>query len=78
MFYRDNMFYRSENGNIGFKKLDFEIFIADIIDGIEPKNMKDLEWMVKKMVDAVQLCAWEYANDSDDIEDEWEDIFYEY
>lgn len=72
------MFYRNEKGNLGFKKIDFEIFIADIIDEIEPKNMEDLEWMVKKMVDAVQLCAWEYVNDCDDIEDEWEDIFYEY
>jgi hypothetical protein len=72
------MFYRDENGRLTFKKLDFEIMIADIIDEIGPKDMKDLEWMVTKMVNAVQLCAWEYVNDSDEIEDEWEDIFYEY
>lgn len=72
------MFYTNENGVLGFKKLDFEIMIGDIIDAIEPKNMDDLNWMVEKMVNAVQLCAWEYVNDSDDIEDEWEDIFYEY
>lgn len=72
------MFERNENGNLVYKVLDFEIMIADIIDAIEPKNMKDLEWMVKRMVDSVQLCAWEYVNDSEDIEDEWEDIYYEY
>lgn len=71
------MFHRNENGNLVFDRLDFEIMIGDIIDDISPKNVKDLEWMVKKMVDAVQLCAWEYVNDSDDIEDEWEDVFYE-
>lgn len=74
----ENVFYINENGKLTFDKLGFEIFIADIIDEIEPKNMKDLEWMVKKMVDAVQLCAWEYVNDCDDIEEEWEDIFCEY
>ena len=74
----NNMFYRDENGGLTFKTLDFEIMIADIIDAIEPKNMKDLEWMVKRMVDSIQLCAWEYTNDSEDIEDEWEDIYYEY
>ena len=71
------MFYRNENNNLCFNKLDFEIMIADIIDAIEPNNLDDLNWMVKKMVDAVQLCAWEYVQDSDNIEEEWEDIFYE-
>lgn len=74
----DNMFYRNEKGSLCFNKLNFEIMIADIIEDIEPENMKDLEWMVKKMVDAVQQCAWEYVSDSEDIEDEWEDIYYEY
>lgn len=72
------MFYRNEKGSLTFNRLDFEIMIGDIIDDISPNNMKDLEWMVKKMVDAVQLCAWEYVNECDDIEDEWEDIFCEY
>lgn len=70
------MFYRNENGNLGFNKLDFKIMIADIIDSIEPKNMDDLEWMVRKMVDSVQLCAWEYVNYGEEIEDEWEDVYY--
>ena len=72
------MFYRNEKGNLGFNRLDFEIMIEDIINEVEPKNINDLIWMVQKMVEAVQLCAWEYVNDSDDIEEEWEDIFYEY
>ena len=70
------MFYRNEDDKILFKKLDFEIMIDDIIGAVEPENIEDLEWMVKKMVDAIQLCAWEYVDDADDIEDEWEDIFY--
>ena len=70
------MFYRNEDGKILFKKLDFEIMIDDIIGAVEPENIEDLEWMVKKMVDAIQLCVWEYVDDADDIEDEWEDIFY--
>lgn len=74
----DNMFYRNEKGNLGFNRLDFEIMIGDIISEVEPKNIDDLIWMVQKMVGAIQLCAWEYVNDSDDIEEEWEDIFYEY
>ena len=72
------MFYRNEKGNLGFNRLDFEIMIGDIISEVEPKNIDDLIWMVQKMVGAVQLCAWGYVNDSDDIEEEWEDIFYEY
>ena len=72
------MFYRNEKGRLTFRNLDFEIMIGDIIDNISPKNMEDLEWMVKKMMGAIQLCAWEYVNECDDIEDEWEDIFYEY
>ena len=70
------MFYRNDKGNLGFNRLDFEIFIADIIESIEPKNMKDLEWMVKQMIESTQLVAWEYVNDSDDIEEEWEDVYY--
>lgn len=68
--------FRKENGKLSFKKLDFEIMIGDIIENISPDNMEELNWMVSKMVGAIQLCAWEYVNESDDIEDEWEDIFY--
>lgn len=72
------MFYRNENGNLTFKNLDFRIMIDDIIYDVEPKNMKDLEWMVKRMVDTIQLSAWEYVYECDEIEDEWEDIYYPY
>lgn len=72
------MFTRSENGRLTFEKLNFEIMIGDIIEDVSPDSIEDLEWMVTKMVNAIQLCAWEYVNDSDDIEDEWEDVFYTY
>lgn len=71
------MFSRNESGRLKFNRLDFEIMIGDIIDNIEPKNIDDLNWMVKCMVGSIQLCAWEYVEESNDIEDEWEDIFYE-
>jgi hypothetical protein len=32
--------------------------------------------MVKKMVDSIQLCAFDYVQGSEAIEDEWEDVFY--
>lgn len=71
-----DMFKRNEKGNLVFDKLEFEIIIADVIENAEPKNMDDLKWMVSKMIDATQLVAWEYVQDSEDIEDEWEDIYY--
>ncbi len=74
----NNMFYRNEDGRLTFQRLDFEIMIADIIDAVEPKNIKELEWMIKEMIGSTQLCAWEYVNECDDIEEEWEDVFYEY
>ena len=70
------MFERSKNGKLVYHTLDFEIMIANIIESIEPKNMEDLQWMVSRMIDSVQTCAWEYTNDNDDIEEEWEDVYY--
>lgn len=72
----NNMFYRNEKGKLVFNRFDFEIFIADIIESIEPKNMKDLNWMIKMMIESTQLCASEYVDECDDIEDEWEDVYY--
>lgn len=71
------MFTKNENDKLRFNRLDFEIMISDIIDDIEPKNIDDLNWMVRCMIESIQLCAWEYVEESNDIEDEWEDIFYE-
>lgn len=71
------MFYRNERNALTFDRLEFEILIADIIDNISPKNIKDLNWMVKKMVDSIQLCAYEYDQNNDHFVDEWEDIYLE-
>lgn len=70
------MFERKETGKLLFKRLDFEIMIGDIIDDIKPTTKEDLEWMIAKMIDSIQLCAFEYVNDSGDIDEEWEDVFY--
>lgn len=70
------MFKRNEKNRLVFNKLNFETLIGDIFDNTQPKNMSDLQWMVQKMVDSIQLCAWEYVQDSEDIEEEWEDVFY--
>lgn len=71
------MFKRNEDGNLVFESLDFEIMVSEILENTPPSNRKDLEWMVKKMVDSVQLVAWEYWNDEFPDEDEWEDLYYE-
>lgn len=71
-----NIFRRNEKGSLTFERLEFEIMIADIIDAVEPKNIKDLEWMIGKMIGSVQLCAWEYVNECEEIEEEWEDVYY--
>lgn len=69
------MFTRNENGKLRFERLDFEIMVADMLEQTPPKDMRDLRWMVKVLVESTQLVAWEYANDNLDDE-EWEDVFY--
>lgn len=71
------MFERNEKGRLTFNRLDFEIMIGDIFENTPPKDIGDLKWMVEKMVDSIQLCAWEYANENEAIEEEWEDVFYQ-
>ena len=70
------MFKRNENGKLVFKRLDFEIAIGDIFEDISPDNIDDLNWMVEKMIESIQLCANEYVQDIESIEEEWEDVFY--
>jgi len=70
------MFERNEKGRLTFNRLDFEIMIGDIFENTPPKDIDDLKWMVEKMIDSIQLCAWEYANENETIEEEWEDVFY--
>ena len=70
------MFTRNEKGRLVFNRLDFEIFIGETLEDIQPTSVDDLQWMVQKMVDSIQLCAWGYVQESEDIEDEWEDVFY--
>ena len=70
------MFERNEKGRLVFKRLDFEIFIEDIFKDISPENMDDLQWMTKRMIESIQLCAYEHAQENENIEEEWEDVFY--
>lgn len=69
------MFERNENGKLRFNRLDFEIMISDAFENTPPKDINDLKWMVKCMIESIQLCAWEYVQENDSIEDEWEDVF---
>ena len=69
------MFARKENGKLRFERLGFESVIADCIEDIEPKDMNELKWMVKVMIDSIQLVAWEYCNDTEKL-GEWEDTHY--
>ena len=70
------MFERNEKGRLVFKRLDFEIFIEDIFKDISPENMDDLQWMTERMIESIQLCAYEHAQENENIEEEWEDVFY--
>lgn len=72
------MFYRDEKDKLVCKRLDFELMIADILENTPPKNRSDLDWMVKTMVDSIQLVAWEYWEDEFPDEEEWEDVYYPY
>lgn len=69
------MFKRNEKGRLQFERLDFEVLIADILCEVEDKNEKDLKWMVRCLVDSLQLAAWEHATEDMQL-DEWEDLFY--
>ena len=68
------MFKRNENGRLQFEQLEFECMIADILCEVEEKSEKDLKWMVKCLVDSLQLVAWEHATEDMKL-DEWEDLF---
>jgi hypothetical protein len=70
------MFNRNEEGRLVFQVLDFELMIADILENTPPKNRKDLDWMVKQMIDSIQLTAGEYWEDEFPDEEEWEDVYY--
>ena len=71
------MFTRNENGRLIFNWLNFEIMIDDVFEAAAPPDIEELKWMVKNMVNSIQKCASEYVEESEMIEDEWEDIFYE-
>jgi hypothetical protein len=70
------MFNRNEEGKLVFQNLDFEIMIADMLENTHPSKRQYLDWMVKQMVDSIQLVAWEYWKDEFPDEDEWEDLYY--
>lgn len=72
------MFYRNDDGNITFENLKFEIMVADLLEKTPPSGRKDLDWMVKQMIDSIQLVAGEYWKDEFPEEDEWEDLYYCY
>lgn len=71
------MFTRNENGRLIFNWLNFEIMIDDVFEAVAPADIEELEWMVKNMVNSIQKCASEHVEESEMIEDEWEDVFYE-
>ncbi len=66
------MFKRNENGRLQFERLDFEEYIAYLLESA--KNKHDLEWMTKCLVDSVQLVAYEIAIYDMKLE-EWDDLY---
>ena len=71
------MFTRNENGRLIFNWLNFEIMIDDVFEAVAPADIQELEWMVKNMVNSIQKCSSEYVEESEMIEDEWYDVFFE-
>lgn len=69
------MFKRTEKGSLRFETLDFECYIADILESVPNVRKKDLEWMAKCLVDSVQLVVWKHATYDMKLED-WEDLYF--
>lgn len=68
------MFYRTEKGSLGFKRLEFEVLMADIIEGADCKNEEELTWVTSQMCSSLLLAAYEHARDEMGLED-WEDPY---
>lgn len=69
------MFKRNENGRLQFERFDFEAYIAEVLE--IAKSKAELEWMIKNLVDSVQLVAWETATHDMKLE-EWDDLYCPY
>ena len=68
------MFTRNEKGRLVFDRLNFSLMIGEFIEEARPKDIHELEWIIGKMIDEMQLCASDYSEECDAIEPEWEDI----
>lgn len=69
------MFKCNERGKLQFERLEFECFIAELLE--PAKTKEELEWMTKCLVDSVQLVAWETATSDMELE-EWDDLYVPY
>jgi len=47
--------------------------IYEFIEEAKPKNMHELQWIIGKMIDEMQLCASDYWEGTDSAE-AWEDV----
>lgn len=71
------MFERNKENNLCFKQLEFEIVVHNLLEQTPPKNKKELVFMIRGMIDSIQLVAQEYFCDNFENQDEWEDIYCE-
>ena len=67
------MFSRSEKEKLVFNRLNFAFMIYEFIEEAKPKNMHELQWIIGKMIDEMQLCASDYWEGTDSAE-AWEDV----
>ena len=67
------MLERNDNGRLVFKRLDFEIMIADMLEAAKINNMDDLRWAVEQMHGCIEIVAQEHC-EGEELGD-WEDVF---
>ena len=71
------MFERNKENNLCFKSLEFEVMVHNLLEQTPPKNKKELVFMIKGMIDSIQIVAQEHFYDNFENQDEWEDIYCE-
>lgn len=71
------MFERDKENKLCFKSLEFEVMVHNLLEQTPPKNKKELVFMIRGMIDSIQIVAQEHFYDNFDNQDEWEDIYCE-
>lgn len=71
------MFERNKENKLCFKPLEFEVMVHNLLEQTPPKNKKELVFMIRGMIDSIQIVAQEHFYDNFENQGEWEDIYCE-